>query len=104
MTKWPVHKQTHRTTQKHIEHQDATDIQKHVFVFYLIFKSSYLGQNTTRLRRFRNQCTQGLCKHYILADRTFGFICSISRVLHRVQQSLLLGHVRNLRIRFVYIY
>jgi len=28
MTKWPVQKQTHRTTQKHVEHQDATDIQK----------------------------------------------------------------------------
>ena len=26
MTKWPVHKQLHRTTQKHVEHQDATDI------------------------------------------------------------------------------
>ena len=26
MTKWPVHKQTHRTTQKHVAHQDATDI------------------------------------------------------------------------------
>jgi len=28
MTKWPVQKQTHRTTQKHVEHQGATDIQK----------------------------------------------------------------------------
>jgi len=30
LTKWPVQKQTHRTTQKHVhvEHQDATDIQK----------------------------------------------------------------------------
>jgi len=28
MTKWPIQKQTHRTTQKHVEHQDATDIQK----------------------------------------------------------------------------
>jgi len=26
MTKWPIHKQTHRTTQKHAEHEDATDI------------------------------------------------------------------------------
>jgi len=23
MTKWPVQKPTHRTTQKHLEHQDA---------------------------------------------------------------------------------
>ena len=26
MTKWPVHKLTHRTTQKHLQHHDATDI------------------------------------------------------------------------------
>jgi len=26
MTQWPVQKQTHRTTQKHVEHQDVTDI------------------------------------------------------------------------------
>jgi len=26
MTKWPVQKTTHRTTQKHVETQDATDI------------------------------------------------------------------------------
>ena len=26
MTKWPVQKPTHRTTQKHVEHQDATNI------------------------------------------------------------------------------
>ena len=26
MTKWPVHKLTHRTTQKHVQHHDATDI------------------------------------------------------------------------------
>jgi len=25
MTKWPVHKQSPRTIQKHVEHQDATD-------------------------------------------------------------------------------
>jgi len=28
MTKWSVQKPTHRTTQKHVEHQDATDIWK----------------------------------------------------------------------------
>jgi len=32
MTKWFVQKQTHRTTQKHAEHQDATDIQKNTVV------------------------------------------------------------------------
>jgi len=26
MTKWPVQKPTHRTTQKHVEHHDVTDI------------------------------------------------------------------------------
>ena len=26
MTKWPVQKLTHRTTQKHAQHHDATDI------------------------------------------------------------------------------
>ena len=26
MAKWPVQKPTHRKTQKHVEHQDATDI------------------------------------------------------------------------------
>jgi len=28
MTKSPVQKQTHRTAQTHVEHQDAIDIQK----------------------------------------------------------------------------
>jgi len=31
MTKWPEQKQTHRTTQKHKEHQDSTDSQKNIF-------------------------------------------------------------------------
>jgi len=26
MTKWPVQKLTHKTTQKHLQHHDATDI------------------------------------------------------------------------------
>jgi len=30
MTKWTVHKK-HRTTQKDVEHQDVTDIQKNFF-------------------------------------------------------------------------
>jgi len=39
MTKWSVQKQTHRKTQKHVEHQDATDIQKkyYIFGFYLLY-------------------------------------------------------------------
>jgi len=38
MTKWPVQKQTHRTAQKHAEHQDATYIQnKLFFVFFRFF-------------------------------------------------------------------
>ena len=32
MTKWPVHKQTHITTHKHVEHKNATDIKKNLFV------------------------------------------------------------------------
>jgi len=32
MTKWPVQKQTHRTTQKHVEYQDATYIQKTILI------------------------------------------------------------------------
>ena len=36
MTKWPVHKQTHRATQQHVEHKDATDI-KHIFLSDFVF-------------------------------------------------------------------
>jgi len=28
MTKWPVQKLAQRTTQKHVQHHDATDIKK----------------------------------------------------------------------------
>jgi len=28
MTKWSVQKLTHRTTQKHVQHHDATDINR----------------------------------------------------------------------------
>jgi len=39
MTKWLVQKLTHRTTQNHVQHHDATDIKKNyifcVFVFNL---------------------------------------------------------------------
>ena len=42
MTKWPVQKPTQRTTQKHVEHQDATDIQKNtLFLRFSDFKTRY---------------------------------------------------------------
>ena len=43
MIKWPVQKQTHRTTQKHIEHQGANSEEKTIVCvfqfpnFYYIF-------------------------------------------------------------------
>jgi len=41
MTKWPVKKQTHRTAQKNAEHQDATDIQKKLFLcLFFIFQEN----------------------------------------------------------------
>ena len=37
-TKWPIHRKTHRTTQKHVKHQDATDTHKKtIFVFWWLF-------------------------------------------------------------------
>ena len=56
-TKWPVQKPTHRTTQKHAEHHDATDIQKTtIFVFldffnFLFFKF-ILREMVTRWCRY----------------------------------------------------
>jgi len=47
MTKWPVHKQTHRTTQKHTEHQDATDIQK--TRFFCVFQILTIQRSQKRL-------------------------------------------------------
>ena len=45
MTKCPVHKQTHRFTQKHVEHKDATDIQKTIFLgFVFTFKAFRLNR------------------------------------------------------------
>jgi len=35
MTKWPVQKPTHRTTQKYVEHDDATDIQKKKLIYFV---------------------------------------------------------------------
>jgi len=51
MTKWPVQKQTQITTQKHVEHPDATYIQKkhtifcvfRIFLFYIIFIYNFLN-------------------------------------------------------------
>jgi len=42
----PVHKQTHRTTRKHVEHLDATDIQKKntLFLCFRIFIFRQTGQ------------------------------------------------------------
>jgi len=37
MTKWPDQKQTHRTAQKHAEHQNATDIQNKLFLCFSDF-------------------------------------------------------------------
>jgi len=34
MTQWPVQNPSHRTTQKHVEHHDATDIKNTIFVFF----------------------------------------------------------------------
>jgi len=38
MKKWPVQKPTHRTTHKHVEHHDATDIMKKTF--FCVFTSN----------------------------------------------------------------
>jgi len=49
MTKWPVQKPTHRTTQKHVEHYDVTDRKKlfvcvfRIFIF-LIFFYNFLNE------------------------------------------------------------
>jgi len=37
MTKWPVQKTTHRTTQTHVEYQDATNIYK--LLYFCVFQS-----------------------------------------------------------------
>ena len=37
MPKWPAQKLTHRTTQKHAEHHDATDIYKKPFLCFSHF-------------------------------------------------------------------
>jgi len=50
MAKWPVQKQTHKTTQKHVEHQDARDIQN-------IF-SCYTVLNRKKVANLCNCCYQ----------------------------------------------
>jgi len=42
MTKWHVQKPTHRTTQKHVEHKDATDIQKKHYYFVIFGFVKYI--------------------------------------------------------------
>ena len=37
MTQWPVQNPSHKTTQKHVEHHDATDIKNTIFVFFRVF-------------------------------------------------------------------
>jgi len=37
MTKWPVQKPTHRTTQKHVEHEDPT-----IIAYYIVKQSKIL--------------------------------------------------------------
>ena len=51
MTKWPVQKLTHRTTQKHVQLHDATNIQKKTifvffgfFFFYFLFIYNFLNK------------------------------------------------------------
>jgi len=49
MTKWPVQKPTHRTTQKHVENKDATDIYKKntIFCVFQIFIIVIISINTS---------------------------------------------------------
>ena len=51
ITKLPVHKQTHRTTQKQVKHQEETDIQKKLFfkirVSLHVQDRQHLGLNRT---------------------------------------------------------
>jgi len=43
MTKWPVHRKRQRTTQIHVEHQDATHIKETIFLcFKYIFVTTSL--------------------------------------------------------------
>jgi len=55
MTKWPVQKPTHRTTQKHVEHYDVTDRKNYVFVFFgLLFFILFFIYNF--LNEFSKKC------------------------------------------------
>ena len=46
MTKWPVQWTTHRTTQKHVEHHDATEFRNKLFLLHCqyIFTLSYMAE------------------------------------------------------------
>ena len=50
MTKWPIQKQTHRTTHKHVEHQGATDIQKKPCFGILLFIYNFLNNFSNKCR------------------------------------------------------
>ena len=79
MTKWPVHKQTHNTTQKHVEHQDARDFQKNFFCVFRMSKSFIiLTLNLpTKVIKFLNSIKNLIRNseyHAQLKDNTIGFI------------------------------
>jgi len=48
MTKWPVQKPTHRTTQKHVDLHDATDIYKIYFCVFRVTVFKRAKDKTTR--------------------------------------------------------
>ena len=49
MTKMPVHKQTHKTTQKHAEHQDASEKN------YLNYKKNYHKATNRKINAYFKQ-------------------------------------------------
>jgi len=73
MTKWPVQKPTHKTTQKHVKHQDATDNLENnyfcgfwdfyfLFSFLFIISLTYLSNVTLPQYKFdRDSCKLFLC-------------------------------------------
>jgi len=73
MTKWPVQKLAQRTTQKLLQHFDATDISKtYTFVFFGIFKNR---QIFTKLY-IQNQ-------QFVLKGISLIYVCFIFRTNNR---------------------
>jgi len=72
MTKWSVQKQTHRTTQKHIEQQDATNIQEKSVCFadFLLLFMMSLMISPRSVSRYRlgtvNDCHRGFTPIFAL--------------------------------------